>query len=227
MTQQPNQEQSPKTDGQHALAGCPSFETLSVYFDHELPPAEIEAIAAHVDDCADCSVALRDLQLMRRVLAATSPAPSRRVIRLNEADIEGDRPVVYADGPIPPVTPIRRPSLLTIPFAPALAAVAALLLIAVVTGDLLTRDDSGGGGAFIDINGTLVPVADEDLQPTFEAAGQTGDSDTVEDSAEAPQARDDDDDGFWTWWRAAEVLLIAILAGLLATIYLQRRSRQV
>lgn len=208
------------TDGQSVLRGCPSFETLNLYFDNELSPTEIELVSAHVDQCGDCTATLRDLSLLKRALISTTPATSRRTIRLTEADVEGDRPAIRLLEPAAPFPATRQQRLLTIPFAPALAAIAALLLIAVIAGDFISRDN--GPDVFVVPGGTEIAVTEQDLEDSSQAAS----SDPVNDSAvDGSSGQADRDDGFWDWWRAAEILLIAVLAGLLTTIFLQRRSQ--
>jgi hypothetical protein len=237
MTMEYNPQHDEMTDGQHALRGCPSFETLCLYFDRELAPADIESLSGHIESCEHCTAALRDIQLIRQGLRMTSPATRQISIRLTEADVEGERPVVRVLEPVPTVTPMQRPSRFTIPFAPAVAAIAALFLIAVLIGDFATRDDTGGNPPgqiaqdetaverpTVSFGGTAFVPSDEDYDQNVGAAGSdVMNPDDTNEPSQAP-AQQGGDNGFWNWWRAAEILLIALLAGLLATIYLQRRS---
>jgi hypothetical protein len=231
MSQDHNPEQQSTTDGQASLRECPSFESLSLYFDEAVEADEAARIGVHVAGCASCQAALQDMRLIRQALKQTTPAPSQRTIRLTEADVGGDRPV-RRSGASAPTTLARRAAMLTLPFLPALTAVAALLLIAVIAGDLYTGDNdvavtpTAGSSELVLPDGTVIPVTDEDLEGNFGGASESDMSPGDANGSAQNETADSGDEAFWSWWRIGEVLLAAILIGLVAAYLFQRRSRR-
>jgi hypothetical protein len=213
-----------------APSECPSFETLSLYFDEELDAIETAEVRGHVAGCASCQAVLRDFQVLRRALVQTTPARSTRPFRLTEADIADTVPARRPAQPAAP-TPIRRASILTLPFVPALTAVAALLLIAVIAGDVLTGGDnpSTPGGTNREIvlpDGSVMTPTGEDLEPNVHPNTENDLNPGDPNGNAQSQPADADDDSFWSWWRIGEALLAAILIGLLATWLIQRRAQR-
>ena len=129
MNEEHNPEQHQTTSGQGTPRECPSFETLSLYFDEALDAADAARVDAHVAACGSCQSVLEDLRLIRQVLRATTPEASTRSFRLTADDVRDARPVLQPAA-LATSEPARRVTWLTLPFLPALTAVAALLLIA-------------------------------------------------------------------------------------------------
>jgi hypothetical protein len=220
MTQDHNSEQRTSTAGQAPLRECPSFETLCLFFDEELEADDAARIRGHVAGCDACQVVLRDMRSIRQALVQTTPPPSRRTFRLTDADITGERPV-KRPSERDTTTPMRRARILTLPILPALAAVAALLLLAVIAGDLLTGDNGdrlttppSGNPDVVLVDGTPFIVTDDDRSGNFGAASSENTN------------QDETNDSFWSLSRIGEVLLLAILVGLLASYLVQRRSHR-
>ncbi len=221
MSKEHNPEQHATTGGRSVPEECPSFETLSLYFDEGLDDAAAERVRSHVAGCTSCQAVLDDLRLIRQALRVSTPAASQRSFQLTAEDVRDERPSLQ---PVEQVEsePARRVTRITIPFLPALTAVAALLLIAIIVGDVFSDDGRQGAvptptaeaADVIVINGTPIPVTDEDRAPSQDAA------------ADKPMNTAAEDDPFWDWWRIGEALLLVVLAGLLATIFLQNRSRR-
>jgi anti-sigma factor RsiW len=201
---------------------------LSLYFDEELEADAWAEVRGHVAECTSCQAVLRDFQVLRRALAQTTPAPSPRHFSLTEADIAGARPDNRLAEPAA-ASPARRVSILTLPFVPALTAVAALLLIAVIAGEVLTRENSSStqGGTNREIvmpDGSVITPTSQDLEPNVAPASEN-DMNRGDENGNA-QSRSGGDVSFWSWWRIGEALLAAILVGLLATWLIQRRAQR-
>jgi len=233
MNDEHNPGQHQTAEGQRSPRDCPPFETLSLFFDGELDAAEAAKVEAHVASCDSCQAVLDDLRLIRQALRVSTPVASTRPFRLTPDDVRETRPVLQ---PVKPDTsaPARRLTRLTIPYVPALTAVAALLLIAIIAGDVISGDDGPGSGPtptagaadVIVIDGTPILTTEEDRDGNFGAAASTPMSgQTANDGSESIESASKSDP-FWDWWRIGEALLIVILLGLLVTALLQRRSRR-
>ena len=202
---------------------CPSFETLSAFADGELDQVEASVVAEHLATCSSCQLALQDIQLLSRLVAA-APAPvASRSFRLTS----GTPGVQIRTTPEPPIlipTPIqeRRRIVSLYPFA---TAIAALLLIAVITGDLVSN--RGGSTplvpestpAVLYIDGTPYTQEDDNaaravgLDPTSDQP--TGGQARVRGKSQEKTA---DSGGFWNSWRLVEIILGLTVAGLLVTM---------
>ena len=231
MRQDHNPQHSPKTDGQESLRDCPAFERLSQFFDDQLDAFEADSVRDHVRQCSNCQAVLRDLSLIRRSLVATTPAAPERSFRLTLADVESDLPSRLPTEPVTTGTERKPAKILTFPFVPALTAVAALLLLAVITGDLVSRENGPNptptpatNSAFS--TGSPVVVTDEDREDSFSAAGDSPTNPDSSDQAAENAGERANDNSFWDWWRISELLLLAVLIGLVTTTVLQRRSRR-
>lgn len=78
-------------DGERVIAGLRCSEVLaalSEYFDDALPPARREQLESHVEGCVFCEQFggrfLRDMQLLRRRLAAPEALDTRLAERLRD-----------------------------------------------------------------------------------------------------------------------------------------------
>lgn len=65
-----------------APVACPDHERLSAFYDGELPPAERDAIAEHVEGCHACASGLADLATTSALLAGEdAPRPGEDLVR--------------------------------------------------------------------------------------------------------------------------------------------------
>jgi len=183
---------------------CPSFETLSVFFDQELNSDVFAAVNTHISTCASCQRALTDLSLLRSSLRVSSPAIGTRsfAIRDSDSDTQNAR-----TSKLP-----RR--LRSFPIFPVAAALAAVLLLALIAGERISVDDEQSAVESPDrqvliIDGTPFTADGEDAQ--FGAASSGSMNETNEDDSVSEQSGSEA--SFWTGWRFAQgFALLAALA---------------
>lgn len=214
-------------------AACPSFDTLSAYFDGELPDAEMRAIRTHLATCQQCAPIVADFRSINGLLNEMSAYALPRSFAITEA-MTGQAPA--NSRPLAPVTPLERVTaqVRRLSLLPMVTAIAALLLIAVIAGEAWTGGENppptaGSEARVVMIGGVPVTVDDD---ATFGAAsagamnGNGGESATGADSGtSSSNARNSRD--WFNWWRPFEVALGLTVAALIVTMLSRRRPRQV
>jgi hypothetical protein len=127
-------------------------ESLSDYLDGELTPEDRREVAHHLESCAECAQALRELeQVMERARALPERAPERDLwpaiaARLSPREVHAPEAVAEPAGlpaPVRPVRPVRRAAARVVSFTwPQLVAAGlAVALLATAAFWLGTRGD--------------------------------------------------------------------------------------
>jgi anti-sigma factor RsiW len=213
-------------------AVCPSFETLSAYFDGELPEIEMRAVRSHVSACPQCAPVIADFRAVNSLLNDAQAYALPRSFTLSPSMTEQER-----SSPHTPITPFRRAArhARSASLLPVMTAIAALLLIAVIAGDAW----SGGGGDadpaaahtgnVIMIGGVPVTVDDDATFGAASAGTMNGnaESSTHDSGAGKPAAPaiNSDSIDWFNWWRPFEALLGLTVALLIVTMLSRRRPR--
>jgi anti-sigma factor RsiW len=212
-------------------AACPSSETLSAYFDGELPEITMRAVRSHVAACPHCAPVIADFRAINSMLNDSRAYALPRSFTLTES-MTGQKKA----GPPAPVTPLGRVAqrARSAPLFPIMTVLAAVLLIAVIAADAW----SGGSepdpaaadtGNVVMIGGVPVTVDDDATFGAASAGTMNGHATTsgadsgAGKAASTSNTRDSVD--WFNWWRPFEALLGLTVAALIVTMLSRRRPR--
>ncbi len=109
----------------------PDIDALSEHIDGRLSAARSSELEAHISTCTACTDAHAELLEARALLAALPEVEHPRSFRLRQADIEA-----------PVRTPARGGSSAALRWAPACAAVSAVVFVVVLGADLASRESN-------------------------------------------------------------------------------------
>jgi hypothetical protein len=208
---------------------CPPFDTLSAYFDGELPEIEMRAIRSHVAACENCAPIIADFRGIHSALSDTANYQLPRSFALTESMIAPRQPK-RAPAPVTPfarfASTVRHASMI-----PIMTAIAALLLVAVIAGEAWTDGSNPNTGAdtgprIVMVGGVPVEVEDDATFGAASSGAMNGNSPATETdtSTGAAQPSRNSDDWF-NWWRPFELVLGLTVAALIVTMMSRRRPR--
>lgn len=212
-------------------ATCPSFDTLSTYFDGELPEVEMRSIRSHLATCPRCAPVIADFRSINSLLNDEQLYALPRSFALTEEMAAQPGAVTRSFIPVAPLSRVAG-SARSVPLFPILTAIAALLLIAVISGEAWTGGGSsstpGGETArTIIIDGVPVEVDDD---ATFGAASagamnNAESSASAEASSKTSSSNAGDSRDWFNWWRPFEAVLGLTVVALIVTMMSRRRPR--
>ncbi|CAN5330315.1 hypothetical protein BH09CHL1_BH09CHL1_23490 [soil metagenome] len=208
---------------------CPSFDTLSAYFDGELPEIDMRAIRTHVATCQNCAPIISDFRGIHSTLSDVGNYQLPRSFVLTESMIA---PALPKRVPAP-ITPLHRiaTTVRRAPMIPIMTAIAALLLVAVIAGEAWTGGSSpntaaDSGPRTVMIGGVPVEVEDDTTFGAASADSMNGespstDADTANSAAQSSRSSNE----WFNWWRPFELVLGLTVAALIVTMMSRRRPR--
>lgn len=230
MTGERNAEQPQRREYRDAgvAEACPSFDTLSAYFDGELPEIEMRAIRTHLATCQNCAPIIADFRNIHSTLSAPGNYQLPRSFALTESMLTPALPKRGRASLTPfsrIVTMVRRA-----PMIPIMTAIAALLLVAVIAGEAWTGSSNSStadsGTRIVMVGGVAVEVEDDATFGAASAGAMNGDSpatDAGTDTSAAQSSRSSND--WFNWWRPFELVLGLTVAALIVTMMSRRRPR--
>jgi anti-sigma factor RsiW len=131
---------------------CQQIELIHAYHDGELPPAQVAAVEAHLNDCADCRALLADLRHVSQLVAAAPlvDVPPQAMTRMQQAWWAAGAARAAQDRGV-----LRIASWLT-------AAAAAVIFAAVMFSPSPNRDGSTNTGANFSLAALTPPAEMQD-----------------------------------------------------------------
>ncbi|MGH2550276.1 MAG: zf-HC2 domain-containing protein [Thermomicrobiales bacterium] len=205
---------------------CPSFDTLSAYFDGELAEAEMRAIRSHVATCQNCAPIISDFRGIHSTLSDLGNYQLPRSFALTESMLTPAVP----KRPLARVSPFERMTrtVRQAPIIPIMTAIAALLLIAAIAGEAWSGGSSpntaaDGGTRVLMVGGVPVEVENDATFGAASAGSMNGDTPASADSA-AQSSRNSIE--WFNWWRPFELVLGLTVAALIVTMMSRRQPRR-